>query len=248
MEDSAYLVAILAGSVYMLASYRLLRLSRITRERPELLLGLCFAATGQYYLIYNSQFLFGFESLHPILEHWIEWSYVAGVVPYLLFIRSVFRPNALWANALMLLLLAFLLTGVTGLAWSGEWALTLDNPWFVVEWIGYSVPGAWLCAEAAASYLSARKRCRIGLCDPVVANRFLLISAFGFFQIVASAAELVWAHENGTLQGVTWVSDAMLGGAEIASIAILLLAFFPTRFYRDWITRRAVIKPTPMDG
>ncbi len=43
------------------------------------------------------------------------------------------------------------------------------------------------------------------------------------------------------------VSDALLGGTEIASVTLLWLAFFPPRIYQTWITRRAVILPTPME-
>jgi hypothetical protein len=39
----------------------------------------------------------------------------------------------------------------------------------------------------------------------------------------------------------------LLGGAEIASVAVLWLAFFPPGFYENWINRRAAALPTSMD-
>ena len=49
-------------------------------------------------------------------------------------------------------------------------------------------------------------------------------------------------------EGVSAVSDSLLGSAEIASVRVHWFAFFPPRFYTDWITRSAVILPAPMDG
>jgi hypothetical protein len=49
-------------------------------------------------------------------------------------------------------------------------------------------------------------------------------------------------------KSISMVSDALLGGTEFASVAVLWLAFFPPTFYTNWITRRAVILPAPVDG
>ncbi len=53
MEENAYIISIAAGIFYLIASLRLIRLSRRNGERPELLLGLYFALSGLYYLVYN---------------------------------------------------------------------------------------------------------------------------------------------------------------------------------------------------
>jgi hypothetical protein len=94
----------------------------------------------------------------------------------------------------------------------------------------------------------ARKRVRLGLCEPIVANRYLLLALFGGFQCLACLADLLFAADISGNQAVSLFSDALLGGSEIASVAVLWLAFFPPPFYSDWITRRAPILPTPMDG
>ena len=58
-----------------------------------------FAFTGQWYVLYNAPYFLGIEALPPLTQHGIEWIYVVGIVPYLLFIRSAFRPESAWATA-----------------------------------------------------------------------------------------------------------------------------------------------------
>jgi hypothetical protein len=247
MEENAYITSIVAGTFYLIASLRLIRLNRRTHERPELLLGVYFGFSGAYYLVYNLPSIFGFPSWSPAFEWWvIEWIYVLGVFPYLFFLRSVFRPEAAWAGALVgfcsvLLLVGTVMGGVDGTA-----IYSLDNPWFLVQWVGYTLPTAWMCWEALLSRQGARKRVRLGLCEPIVANRYLLLALFGGFQFLACLADLSIAADISGSQAVSLISDALLGGSEIASVAVLWLAFFPPRFYTNWITRRAVVLPTPM--
>ncbi len=247
MEQSTYLIAIFAGVFYLIASHRLIRLSGQTGERPELWLGIFFAISGLWFLAYHLPYLLGLEALPPLLENAIEWIYALGVIPYLLFIRRVFRSNAGWATGLVFVLSAFLLTGVAVSTASGGYDISLQNPWFLLEWVGYTVPCVWMCAEGALAHAGAKRRVRIGLCDPSVANRYLLLACFALFQTSASAAELGWASKNGTEETISSISHGLLGGSEIASMVALWLAFFPPAFYRNWISGRAVVPPTPAE-
>jgi len=239
MEGNGYLTAIAAGTFYLIVSLRLIRLNRRTGERPELLLGLYFAFSGQWYVLYNAPYYLGLEALPPLIEHGIEWIYVVGIISYLLFIRTVFRPDAAWANALVIVSTAFLVVGAGVSSLSGSFDANLGNPWFVVEWVGYSVPCVWMCWEAILSRRGANKRSRIGLCDPIVANRYLLLALFGGFQVLACLADLYWVYDKESGETVSMLSDALLGGTEIASVTLLWLAFFPPRIYQNWITERA---------
>ena len=248
MEENAYIASIVAGTFYLIVSQRLFRLSRRTRERPELLLGICFAFTGLYYLGYNLPSLFGFDSWPPSIGSMLEWTYILGVFPLLFFIRSVFRPEDAWAGVLVGVCSALLLVTTTMTVLNGRDLYSFDNQWFLTQWASYTAPCAWLCWEAMLSRRGARKRVRLGLCDPIVANRYLLIALFGGFQFLACLADLSFAHDISSNQAASLISDAILGGSEIAATTMLWLAFFPPRFYSDWITRRAVILPTPMDG
>jgi hypothetical protein len=239
MEQSAYLISIAAGIFYLTAGYRMLRLSGRTGERPELLLGIYLAFTGQWYLFYNAPYFLGMEALPPLLSQGIEWIYVLGIVPYLLFVRSAFRPAAGWATALVTICALLLFAGAAISSLGAGFSNSLDDPGYLIEWVGYTVPCIWMCCEGALSHASAKKRVRIGLCDPVVANRYLLFACFGFFQTAACAADLGWAYGNSGGEVASLLANGLLGGAEIASVAVLWLAFFPPLPYGRWIEGRA---------
>jgi hypothetical protein len=248
MEENAFIVSIAAGTFYLIASLRLFRLSRRNGERPELLLGFYFGLSGAYYVAYNLPSLLGFGPWPSTAEWTIEWIYVLGVFPYLFFIRSVFRPENVWAGAFVGVCSILLLGGTVLGALDGRAVYSLENPWFLVGWAGYTLPCAWMGCEAMLSRHGARKRSRLGLCAPIVANRYLLLALFGGFQVLACLADLSYAADISSHQAASLISEVLLGGTEIASIAVLWLAFFPPSFYSEWITRRAVILPTPMDG
>jgi hypothetical protein len=247
MEEDGCLTSIIASVFYLIAGVRLLRLSQRTREQPELLLGLYFALSGVYYLGFNLPGLLG-DGVPAWIGVAVEWIYVFGVFPYLLFTRSVFRPRDAWGAGVVGVCSALLLAGTLMLTIDGSVEYSLDNPWFLAQWVGYTTPCAWMCWEAMLYRRSARKRSRIGLCPPIVANRYLLLALFAGFQVLACLVDLLLAHEVGADQTISQITDALLGGTEMASIALLWLAFFAPQSYSSWITRRAVVLPTPMDG
>ncbi|MBW2495180.1 MAG: hypothetical protein JRE43_10550 [Deltaproteobacteria bacterium] len=249
MEENAYLISMVAGAFYLIVACRLLQLSRRTREQPELLLGIYFAATGPWYLFYNVPYLFGLESMPQLLEQGIEWVYAVGVIPYLLFIRSAFRPGTNWATALVAigtvcLLVGAFLSSTTG----GGFSNSTDDLGYRIEWIGYTLPCLWMSYEGFAAHAAARKRFRTGLCDAIVANRYLLFGWFGVCQTAACAADLLWAHGNSTEAASTAIASGLLSGTEIASVAVLGLAFFPPPSYRRWIDRRSASLSAPTEG
>jgi len=246
VEENAYITSIIAGAFYLIASLRLIRLNLRTRERPELLFGLYFGFSGAYYMTFNLPSIFGLEPWTITAEWMVEWIYVIGVFPYLFFIRSVFRPDHAWAGVLVGLCSVTLLVGTAMGALGGDATYAIDSPWFLIQWAGYTVPCVWMCVESLLSRQGARKRVRLGLCEPIVANRYLLLALFGCFQSLACLADLSFAADISSNQAVSLISDVLLGSSEIASVAVLWLAFFPPPFYVNWITRRAVILSTPM--
>ncbi len=239
MQESAQLISIAAGIFYLIAGHRLFRLSGRTGERPELLLGIYFVFTGQWYLCFNAPYFLGFEELPPLITHTTEWIFVAGIIPYLVFIRTAFRPDSVWAKAVVIACTLLLLAGAAIGSMLGVFAITLDDPYFMLEWTGYTVPCVWMCCEGAIAHAAAKKRVQIGLCEPVVANSYLLFALFGFCQTAACAAELLWAYGNSTAVTTSSFAGLLLSASEIASVAVLWFIFFPPPAYRRWIDGRA---------
>jgi len=243
MEELSYLVALLAGSFYLVASQRLLRLSWRTGERPELWLGICFAGTGQWFVIYNLPYFFGLAELPTRIENWVEWTYAIGVIPYLLFIRAVFRPKSSWATALTGVAALFLLAGAGLAGLHGRFLNDVDAPSYVLEWIGYTIPCVWMYVESHMSHASAQRRVHMGLCSPIVANRYLLFAGFSFCQSVACLIDFLWAWGRGVAGPDSAYLLGLLAATEFSSVVFLWLAFFPPRSYRRWIDRL-----TELDG
>jgi hypothetical protein len=239
MEAGAYIISITAGAFYLIAACRLLQLSRKAGERPELMLGINLATTGQWYLLYNAPYFFGLAALPPLIGQGVEWIYAMGVIPYLLFIRSAFRPGTSWATALVIFATFCLIAGAIASSLGSGFSNSIDDPGYLVEWIGYTIPSFWICCEGFASHAAAQKRVRMGLCDAIVANRYLLFACFGLFQTAACAADLLWAHGNSTGAASTALATGLLSGTECASVTALWLAFFPPLFYRRWIDGRS---------
>lgn len=239
MEYGSDLISIFTGLFYLIASHRLIGLSFRTRQQPERWLGCYFAASGLWFVVYNTPYLFGFEQLPTLVEAAVEWIYALGAIGYLLFIRMAFRPSATWAAALVSIGVAFLLVGVTGASLSGHFSISLASPWFLMEWIGYTIPSFWMCAESLCAHVLARRRARIGLCPAIVANRYLLFGAFALLQMLASFTELLWASQLDSSTALEALVFHLLTGTEIASVALLGLAVFPPARYREWIARRA---------
>jgi len=248
VEYDAFVTSIAVSSFYLIAGVRFLRLFGRTRMQPELWLGVYFAVTGIYYLGFDSPSFVGLDSWPPAIGIAFEWAYVLGVFAYLFFIRSAFRAKSFWANVVVGICSALLLVSTVIGARTGPVEYSLDNPCFLGQWAGYTIPCAWICWEAAHLWRGAKRRTRIGLCPPIVANRYLLLILFGSFQLLACSADLAWAIDIEASQAVSTASDLLLSFAEIASVSTLWLAFFAPDVYTNRITRRAVVLPTPMDG
>ena len=76
---------------------------------------------------------------------------------------------------------------------------------------------------------------RLGLCDPVVCNRYLLWGFFGAGQSFVNLAVIpqYYEYEHGGAFSSTW--DVVLAAGEIFSLAMILLIFFSPAFYQRWI-------------
>jgi hypothetical protein len=75
----------------------------------------------------------------------------------------------------------------------------------------------------------------LGLCDPLVCNRYLLWALFGTLQVSLSLVLLPQYAEYESTNEFTAMWDAIYGTIEIVSLVMIWLVFFPPAFYQRWI-------------
>ena len=235
MEESAYASQLLAGLFFVIAGARMIRLSRRTGEAPERLLGLYFVSTGAAYLGWVLPLVVAIGPMAGAIDLTAWVVYCIGVVPYLIFTRLVFRPNARWPHGVVIGCVVALATSTTVFISNHNLYPGLDDPFFWIQWLGYTVPCVWMTYEASLCRRDAMRRARIGLTDPGVANRYLLFALFGGFQVLACLSDILLATQFAADQTISTSADLILGSCELAGIAALWLAFFPPASYRSWV-------------
>jgi hypothetical protein len=241
MEDSAFLGELIAALVYLVAGLRLARLGSRTGERAEWLLAGVFLSNAVSYFLYEIAVIWGQESLWIPLNFAGRVAYLPAAVLLAAFTRDVFRRDSAWAAWLPYGTAALLITGVGISVLHGDWeGYSIDKPWFWPEWIGYTLPFVWAGIEAYSEYRRARRRVDIGLCEPLLCNRFLLWSIFAALQVSVSLVILP-QYATFEAEGVfTQLWDLLTGALEILSVATIWLTFFGPAIYRHWIERTAL--------
>jgi hypothetical protein len=224
---------------YVLVGLDLLRRARETRGLPELFLGLAFVFNGLSYLFADLPIISGNEAIMS------EFSYIGRIFAALCaltiaaFTWRVFRAEAGWAKWAFWAVGALLVLGLTVSAlerdWEGAYPLTYTGFWF--EWLGGIVPFAWLAIESLGAYSRSRRRVRIGLGDPIVCNRFLLIGLYGTLA-AGTYPIFLWMYIMYERHGVWSDPLSVLAGiVEVVSLAALWTSFAAPAFYRRWIEK-----------
>ena len=222
---------------YVLVGIDLLRRARTTRGLPELFLGLAFVFNGLSYF---------FADLPSIIENEAflnEFSYIGRIFAALCaltiaaFTWRAFRAQTRWAKWIFWTDGALLLLGITLSALEGDWEGTSPLTYKGVrfEFLGGVAPFIWLAIESLGTYLRSRRRVRIGLSDPIVCNRFLLIGLYGMLASFTYPIYL-WMYIEYERSGF-W-SDPItvfVGVVEVISLAALWISFAAPEFYRRWI-------------
>ncbi len=240
MEANAFIGEAIAGAILFTVGARVLKLASRSAGRPARLLGSYLVLAGISYAFYSIPLMFSVESLFTPLTYAGRLTYGASVIFALEFTRSVFRSGETWGRWLVCALMLGLVVGIGVSSIQGDWeGLTVSSPWFWCEWLGYTLTPLWVAVEGILAYTSARKRVRLDLCDPIVANRYLLWGLFGVFQIFCSLIIVPMYAEYEAEQHFTFAADALLGAFEILVSATAWLAFFPPISYRNWIARNA---------
>jgi hypothetical protein len=122
----------------------------------------------------------------------------------------------------------------------GQWdGYTVSSPWFWCEWLGYTLAPLWIGAEGLLAHAGARRRVRLGLCEPMVASRYLLWGLFGAIQVCCSLVIVPMYATYESNQPFTIGADAALGALEVLAAGVAWLAFCTPRHYEAWVARRA---------
>jgi hypothetical protein len=224
---------------YILVGIDLMRRARETRGLPELFLGLAFVFNGLSYFFTDLPIVLDNEA---ILN---EFSFIGRIFAGLCaltiaaFTWRVFRAGAAWAKCAFWAVGVLLVLGLTVSALEGDWEGTypLTYKGFWLEWLAGIVPFIWFAVESLSTYSRSRRKLRIGLGDPIVTNRFLLIGLYG--TLASSTYPIyLWMYIVYERHGI-WSDSltAFLGTVEVISLAALWTSFAAPAFYRRWIEK-----------
>jgi len=228
---------------------RLLWLARRTREIPELCIGgglVCVAGVGTPLLLASGIGPGPVSSLNlPLVAAGLV-AVLGGTLCLYAFTWRVFRADAAWAKALVILAgvaFAVIVAGsLHAFLRAPQDALSFEAASGWLAGVRIAVLGAylWTGIESWLQYRMARRRLGLGLADPVATNRLLLWSLIGAVEVCINGADLI-LH----LHGLSPVMDARAmavtaTGGVIAS-AMMYLTFLPPRAYLRWVRGRAEI-------
>lgn len=241
MEDSAYIGGAIAGLFYLIAGTRLFRLSLQTGQAPERLLGVSLLLWSLSYLCWQLPIAIDSGRMELPLFFGGRVFEDIGTVTFALFLRLVFRNDERWASWLVVTLAACAAVGVAGSAMVGDWEalLPLSNPWWWLETVAFPGTVVWMGFEGFHHYRMARQRVRLGLCEPLICNRYLLWGLTGVAWTIYQVIMIVQQIEYERTQVWSASMDAAVGVVELVAITLISLVFFPPRFYRRWIDRVA---------
>ncbi|MCH8082653.1 MAG: hypothetical protein IH885_00295 [Myxococcales bacterium] len=224
---------------YVFVGIDLLRRASKTRGLPEFFLGLAFVFNGLSYLFADLPF---FIENDAILN---EFSFIGRIFAALCaltiaaFTWRVFQPETGWAKRAFWAICGLLLLGLTVSAFEGDWegASPLSYKGFWFEWLGGFLPFIWFAVESLRAYSRSRLQLRIGLGDPIVSNRFLLIGIYGTLAACTYPIYL-WSYIMYELHG-SWFDplDVFVGIVEVVSLAALWTSFAAPAFFRRWIDK-----------
>ena len=222
----AGLALLIQTGVGWVVSIRLLRLASRTRELPELALGgSVLLAIGFGYPLLVASAAAGSAPLRLAGAVLVDVGFMLTAV----FSWRVFRADARWAGAL---------AAGLGAAFAVQLALVLpdESAAGLFQMILACVVYGWTALEAAIRARMQDRRLRIGLGDPVVANRLWLWALMG---ATSTGAALVNALT--IVFGIMPLEDPVVlvvtTASGLAQATALLLALAPPAGYVAWVAR-----------
>ena len=221
---------------------RLLRLSRRTGALPEFWLGLAFAFAGPSAALLP---LAATEGMATPLARGLAFTAQAGmtaaVACLVVFTWRVFRADSVLARWLFgTLIAANVIAGAAVLL--GDTPIPVGRVGLAVILVR-SFSLLWLFFESARYARKMRRRVRLGLGDPLVANRFALWSIWTgaiaciplFVLLLRVLGVLVEVAPGEPIPGPVRAILAVIGVAGAAALGAGWLAFFPPAAYQRWI-------------
>ena len=169
----------------------------------------------------------------------------SGLTATLHFTRRIFRPGQTWALVYSVVSGATMWLGWLGYVVSGDVAFgRFEGFWFWVMTSGFVATNLWVAAEPCIYYARLRRRVRLGLVEPLVAERVLL---WGIGSVARACMVLAGPLSSRHLATLS-EADKLSHGAAVLVLTSLLglvtagsywLAFQPPRAYLRWVEQRA---------
>jgi hypothetical protein len=214
-----------------------------TRGVPELLMGLAYLAApgfGYPLVVIGSALP---DNATGLLMFGIgQVMIVLGCTCFFFFNARVFRPNVLLAQSaasvgaiLLAISSSEIVRGQMALG-SGAMGIASVRAASVTMLVVLGFAYAWTAYEGFRYTRMMRRRARVGLGDPVVANRFLLWAFAGSLQVISDvvAAYSLQGGGNITADVAPVLATSLVG---IVNSVFLVLIFVPPARYVRWLTR-----------
>ena len=161
---------------------------------------------------------------------------VAGNIAMLTFTRRVFRRESVVAKCAAFAVTAILVCGAVGhgVTTGFDWKLTAG---FAVLYLsGPILANGWTAVESLLYYRLMRRRLKVGLVEPLEANRFLL---WGFgagaaaIMLLSTTLEmqLQTVLSQSEIEAVRMFTLPMMSALGLACAGCYLFAFFPAAWY-----------------
>jgi hypothetical protein len=161
---------------------------------------------------------------------------VLGNVGILTFTRRVFRPQSKAALAYAFAVTALLVSGAVGHGVTTQFDRLLHTFFATLYLTGTILTNGWAALESLLYYAAMRKRVKVGLAQPLEANRFLLWGAgagAAALMLLSTTLEMqlpriMSASEILSVRMITLPFMAILG---LTCAGCYLFAFFPAAWY-----------------
>lgn len=243
------LFGLLCVSAYCLAALvvgvRLVRLARRTREVPELMIGTSFLSGGV--IGYPASVVaLQTASESPALAQWMAGASAVGLsisaACMLVAWWKIYHPASPWMPwvvSVWMVLLAVVCVTQMGRP-ASELALGA-NPWETHRVLVQGGAYAAIAWSGFRYHALLRRRMRIGLADPVVANRIWL------WNLAATAVTLQYGYTLAApwlnaLFDAMKAAPAFVGTLGVTIALCITHAFYPPQGYLRWIQRRAGVE------